>query len=108
MTTRQVRVSDLSGEEGAIETTFGYAGQSLTVDLTPAEISEFDRIINPYIAVARKIVTTVPSTRKAPLTTAKERAIIRLWARDRGMRCASKGKIAADVYEAYLSRGPLA
>lgn len=104
MTTRQVRVSDLSGDEGAIEMTFGYERQTFHVDLTPPEVSEFDRFMSKYIAVARRVSIGVPARRPVPRTSPQERARIRLWAREHGLRCASSGQIPNDVYKAYVAQ----
>lgn len=101
MVVRQILVSDISDEPDAVTTPFGYDDVAREIDLTRSELDEFEVLLRPYIAVARKISEPTQRKRRVPETTAEERAEIRAWARDEGLRITGWGQVPLTIFAAY-------
>lgn len=96
-------VDDIDGtviEEGAGETvTFGLDGKSYEVDLTSQNADKFRGMFQDYIAVARKVGRSSKArTSSKGGTSAAE---IREWAKSNGYDVPDRGRIPADVREAF-------
>lgn len=101
MVTRNIRVSDLSGEENASTVKLGSAGSWYEIDLTDSEQQDLSELLRPYVAVGRK-ASGPPSRRIFPTTTFEERRQMRSWARGHGYAVADRGVIPKQVYRAYV------
>ena len=101
-------VSDLSGDEmqaGSGETiTFSYRGVDYTIDLTDKEAKGFDKSIAMYLEHATR-VGGGRAKRSAPVATSgrssQELSNIRAWARANGHPVSERGRLKAEVIEAY-------
>ena len=99
---------DLDGSSGAETVTFGYRGTNYEIDLGRRNASAFDKTMRPYVDAARK-VTTVRGGRRASSdgrrtsrrSSAGQLASIREWARAEGYSVSDRGRISANVMEAY-------
>lgn len=102
------RTSDLSDTPGAEEVLFGVNGKSYIIDLTADEAKAFQDFLAPYVSAGR----TAPTKGKGPKTANvpspsdeghKQRIrTIRAWAEANGhLKKGSRGRISADVQEAY-------
>ena len=100
-------VSDLSGDEmdpGSGETiTFGYRGVDYTIDLTGKEAKGFDKSIAMYLEHATRVGGK--AKRSAPVATSgrskEELSNIRAWARANGHQVSERGRIKAEIFQAY-------
>lgn len=103
-------VSDLSGEEivegqgESIE--FSYRGTSYTIDLTAQEAAGFDQAMAPYLEHATKQGqssrrSTMGNVRRATPDT----KAIRDWANQNGFVVGERGRIPAEVKDAYKAAG---
>ena len=102
-------ISDLSGEEipdGHGETIeFAYRGIAYSIDLTAKEVATFDRAVAPQLEHA----TVVAGTRKSAAGRGKQAASrpradlrsIRVWARENGYEVSDRGRVRAEVQQAY-------
>lgn len=93
--------SDLSGDEipaesagGTIE--FGISGTQYVVDLTEAELAEFNQVLAPYVDAAQKLTTrgapvsrTRVSSVQAGCRSKEQLAAIRSWAKQTDTRSRS-------------------
>lgn len=102
MATKQLTVSDLSGEPDASTVQLALGSERRDVDLTEAERAELDALLRPYLSVSRRAEPTAPRpNRDIPVTTAEQRAAIRRWGRANGFELADRGIIPKTVYQAY-------
>ncbi len=102
-------ISDLSGDDvadGEGETVqFAYRGTSYTIDLTDKEAAAFDKSMAPYVEHATKVAAgnrkpTAASNRDSGRSRS-ELQNIRSWARENGYEVSDRGRIKADIVEAY-------
>lgn len=92
-------ISDLSGDSVDSKSPtveFALEGVVYTIDLTDGEKDDLRKALAPFIAVAQK---QLPSRRTN--STGAEPKAIRAWAKDNGIAVPARGRIPADVAEAY-------
>ena len=102
--TYEVVYSDLSKQEGAERVVFGVNREWYEIDLTPKELTELKKALDKWRKVGRATDVIDEKYRrklKVPVTTAHQRDEIRAWAKDNGFTLADRGRIPADVIEAY-------
>ncbi|MDD7834488.1 MULTISPECIES: histone-like nucleoid-structuring protein Lsr2 [Paenarthrobacter] len=95
-----ILVDDL--DEGSADETvrFGLDGVSYEMDLSTANAASLRKALEPYVAKARK--TSGRATRgRATAARNQDSAQIRQWARDNGYTVNSRGRIQAEIQEAY-------
>jgi nucleoid-associated protein Lsr2 len=99
---------DLDGSSGAETITFGYRGTNYEIDLSRRNASAFDKTMKPYVDAARKVATarggrrgSSDGRRTSRRSSAGELASIREWARGQGYSVSDRGRISANVMEAY-------
>lgn len=101
--TRIVMVDDLDGEEidGVAKTvTFAHGGNAYEIDLTETNAQRLNEALAPYIAAARRI----DRRRTAAGAEAKpDLAVIRAWAKERGVKVSERGRVSKEVQDAYLA-----
>lgn len=96
----------------AVETvTFGYDGTNYAFELCSDHLDEFNNMIQGYIASARR--AEGPRRRAATAgarsgTNREDPGAVREWARGAGYEVSDRGRIPAEVREAYEAahRGP--
>lgn len=96
-------VDDLTGEDiadGKGETvSFALDGKSYELDLTTKNADKFRGLFQDYIAVATKVGRKTRTTQyNNTKTNTKE---IREWAKEQGMDVPDRGRLPADVMEAW-------
>ena len=94
---------DLDGGKAESSVSFGYQGTNYEIDLSKRNLAALEKVLAPYLEVARKVPTT---RRSASRSTASRSAksdlpAIREWAQENGYNVSGRGRIAADVQEAY-------
>ena len=98
-------ISDLSGveiPEGDGETvSFGFQGTNYQVDLTNKELEKLEKALQPYIDIATQVkrTRTVGNIRK--VSAPADNAAIREWANANGFKVGDRGRIPAEVKDAY-------
>jgi hypothetical protein len=101
-------IDDLNGERADETVEFGLDGKSYEIDLSAANAGRLRDALAGYVAAARRpggrrrtgAVAAVPGQRRASVDREQNQAI-RDWARKRGMKVSDRGRIPADVLEAY-------
>ncbi|QCR19860.1 histone-like nucleoid-structuring protein Lsr2 [Agrococcus sp. SGAir0287] len=105
-------VDDISGErlaDGAGRTVaFSLDGAQYEIDLTHEHADELRAALEPWIAASRR-VSSSSSTRSSSRRSGSSRAskdvqAIREWAAANGYQVATRGRIPANVVEAYEAR----
>jgi len=97
-----VLIDDLDGSEAAETVRFGLDGTSYAVDLSEAHANELRDLLAPYVGVARKLSGQRRMARKAA-SGEPNAADVRSWARENGYDVSSRGRVPADVLQAYAA-----
>jgi len=99
-----ILVDDLNGEDAVETVTFGLDGVDYEIDLSEANAGELRNALAPYIDAARKVGGR---KRKAQRGSANgggtSAADIRAWARENGWDVPERGRVSAEVREAYAA-----
>lgn len=97
---RQIVVDDLDGSTEDVQTVrFAVQGREYAIDLKPDHRAQFDAALEPFIRSASRVPAN-RSTRRAVRTGART-ADIRRWAADNGVSVGDRGRLPAEVIEAY-------
>lgn len=93
-------ISDGAGEQ--LE--FSVRGVTYTIDLSSANIAKFDKAMKPYIDAAAKVggsrgrrVKAASNSKSSP----EQLSAIRDWARKEGYEISDRGRIRAEIVEAF-------
>jgi hypothetical protein len=106
-------IDDLDGSEAAGTVTFGLDGTNYEIDLSDSHAAELRDAVARYIAAARKVGRAAPRGRAlrvvpaaAPARADREQsAAIREWARASGYKVSDRGRISAEITEAFHAAG---
>ena len=100
-----ILVDDLDGGSADENVKFGLDGVNYEIDLSAANASELRSSLERFITAARKASGSRAAARgsaKAPSGgRGHDSAQIRQWARDNGYNVNSRGRIQAEIQEAY-------
>lgn len=96
-------VDDLDGGTAAETVSFGLDGASYEIDLSKRNASKLRGALEPYLAGGRKVT---PARRgrgrgRAARAGGPSAAEIRDWARENGWQVSDRGRVPAEVREAY-------
>ncbi len=105
---REIRlVDDLSGDVADETIEFALDGKGYEIDLTTANAKKLRDVLSDYVAAARRAssgrrrASASNSAARRPAVDREQNQAIREWARKRGMKVSDRGRIPADVLEAY-------
>ena len=102
-------VDDLDGKTAADETVaFTLDGGAYEIDLSTKNAKKLRAALQPWIEAGRRVggrrrSSIVGASRTA--TEPRESAAIRVWARNHGYQVARRGRIPADVVDAFRAAG---
>ncbi|MCW2945174.1 MAG: hypothetical protein JWR24_1891 [Actinoallomurus sp.] len=104
-------LDDIDGKRADETVTFSLDGVTYQIDLSTKNANKLRKIFRPYIEKARKAGTreTGRSVRRtgARTTHSRERAAdVRAWARQQGIPVNDRGRIPAQIAQAYESNDP--
>lgn len=103
-------IDDVDGEAPADETVeFGIDGASYEIDLSAANAAKLRAQLDDWVGSARKISgrrrakpASIASGTKARVSVDREQsAAIREWARRNGHKVSARGRISAEITDAY-------
>jgi hypothetical protein len=96
-----ILVDDLDGSEATQTVTFGLDGATYEIDLNDSHAEELRGAIDKYVGQARRV--SGRSTRRTTTSSSSggDKAAVREWAKANGMEVSERGRIPADVQEAY-------
>jgi len=95
-------VDDLDGGSADENVRFGLDGVSYEIDLSSANSAELRSALERFIAAGRKTSAGRPARTKVIAgARTNDSALIRQWARDNGYTVNSRGRIQAEIQEAY-------
>lgn len=96
-----ILVDDLDGGSADETVRFGIDGTSYEIDLSSGNAAELRSEFERFIRHARKTSSGRPARAKAASGRNQDSAQIRQWARDNGYAVNSRGRIQAEIQEAY-------
>lgn len=105
---REIRlVDDLDGKAAVETVEFGIDGKTYEIDLSESNAGKLRDALAGYVAAARRAggrrraaAGSAPANRRQSVDREQNQAI-RDWARKRGMKVSDRGRIPAEVLEAY-------
>jgi Lsr2 len=102
-------VDDIDGGEADETVAFDLEGKNYEIDLSENHAAKLREVLAPYLRAARRVGSspTARGRRTTPARPAADRqetAAIRDWAAANGFAVSTRGRIAADVREAYENR----
>jgi hypothetical protein len=98
-----IHTDDLDGSEAAETISFGLDGINYSIDVSAENAKKLRDAFAPYIAAGERERSasgrrTGSSRRKSTGTAATD---VRAWAAAQGMQVSSRGRVSAEVREAY-------
>ena len=97
-----VLIDDLDGSEATETVRFGLDGTNYAVDLSEAHANELRDLLAPYIGVGRKLSGQRRMARKVA-SGEPNAADVRAWARENGYDVSDRGRVPADVLQAFAA-----
>jgi hypothetical protein len=104
-------IDDLDGDKADETVEFGLDGKSYEIDLSTGNADKLRDALASYVASARRpggrrrsggaAGAGVSAAARRPSVDREQNQAIRDWARKRGMKVSDRGRIPADVLEAY-------
>ena len=103
-------IDDLDGDRADETVEFGLDGKNYEIDLSTGNADKLREALASYVAAARKPggrrrggggAATGAAAARRPSVDREQNQAIRDWARKRGMKVSDRGRIPADVLEAY-------
>jgi hypothetical protein len=100
-------VDDLSGDVADETVEFGLDGKTYEIDLSSDNAGSLRDALAAYVAAARRpggrrrAAGPTPVVSRQTAVDREQNQAIREWARKRGMKVSDRGRIPADLLEAY-------
>ena len=101
-----VLVDDLDGKDADETVSFGLDGSNYEIDLSSAHAQELRDSLERYIKAARKAGGSGrrgKGRRSGAASSGTSAADIRAWARENGFDVPDRGRVSAEVREAYAA-----
>lgn len=99
-----ILVDDIDGSEAEETVTFGLDGTTYEIDLNSKNAQALRDSVAEYVGYARKVTSARRSgsgRKSAPAAGGTSAAEIREWARSNGHDVPERGRIPADIRDAY-------
>lgn len=98
-----VYTDDLTGEESSEASThiFSLDGVSYEIDLGPDSYESLLESLAPFMKAGRRQGKGRKSVRRVATQPSEDTAAIRQWAKDNGYTVNDRGRVPADIREAY-------
>ena len=98
-----VLVDDLDGSEATETVTFGLDGSSYEIDLNDSNAAALRDALGGYVGHSRKVTGGSRRARKSSngSSSSSQTKEVREWAKSQGMEVSERGRISADVQQAY-------
>lgn len=96
-------VDDLDGSEASETIVFGLDGRTYEIDLNDKNAAKLRKALEPYVNKGRKLSQTRGSKRVGAgrAVADSDTAQIRAWAKENGYEVNDRGRVPADIKEAY-------
>lgn len=98
-------IDDIDGTDlgdSAHTISFAFEGKEYTIDLSDENAEAFRKAVAPYIEAGHRVTGNKKTSRTtAPTTRSEHTKAVREWARGNGYTISDRGRIPADVMQAY-------
>lgn len=107
-------VDDLDGSEAEHSIEFGLDGKTFEIDLSSENYAKLRELFEPFTSVARFVGRPGAKAARPGVKTygsnqdRQQNQAIRAWARDNNVEIAERGRIPAEVIDAYGNRNKMA
>ena len=101
MATRTVLVDDMDGGPADVTIAFTIESESYSLDLSNKNADLFWAALEPFLTAAAGSRNTRMEVIQGELAGVEQRAAVRAWARKQGFDVADRGRIPADIQEAF-------
>ena len=104
-----VLVDDIDGSDAAETVSFGLDGAQYEIDLSAANADKLREVLSVYVGHGRRAGGRKRGASKAAANGSRRGAAgpsaaeIRAWARDNGWNVPERGRVSAEVREAYAA-----
>jgi hypothetical protein len=98
-----VLVDDIDESEAEETVSFGLDGKEYSIDLNEKNARGLRDALAPYVAHARPVATRGGRRSAAKSTGGPAPSEIRAWARENGFNVPERGRVSAEVREAYAA-----
>lgn len=94
---------DIDGTEAVETVTFSLDGKTYEIDLNEKNAGKLRKSLEPYVGAGRRQKSAPGVQRKRSASTGgdSDTAAIRAWAKENGYNVNDRGRVPADVREAY-------
>jgi hypothetical protein len=96
-----VLVDDIDGSDAEGTVTFGLDGSSYEIDLSSANASALREALAPYVGHARKQGGRRAAGGRRGAGNGPSAREVRQWARENGWELSDRGRVSAEVRQAY-------
>ena len=96
-----VMTDDLDGSSAAETVMFGFEGVTYEIDLSERNRAKLQRDLAPYVAAGRRVSRSRRRGSDRQSGPRVDRAAVRAWAKDNGLKVSERGRISADVINRY-------
>lgn len=96
-----ILVDDVDGGVADETIRFGLDGNNYEIDLSAENAQKFRGAFEEYVTVARRVTATTRAPKRAAAAKGQDTAQIRKWAQENGYKVSSRGRVHADIIEAY-------
>ena len=101
-------IDDLDGSDlGSVANTISFAfdGREYSIDLSDENADKFREVMAPYVENGHRVTGTKakPARKSASRSSSGETKAIREWARSTGYDVSDRGRIPADIMDAYAA-----
>jgi len=97
-----ILVDDVDGGSADETVRFGLDGSNYEIDLSDANARQLRAALEPYLAKGRKVnARATKGGRQAAPARSQDVGLIRQWARENGYEVRERGRIQAEIQEAY-------
>jgi hypothetical protein len=100
-----ILVDDVDGGSADETVSFALDGVTYEIDLAARRASEFRAAMEPWVRHARRVGTRASRSGRSSRSTG-DVAAIRAWAKSHGYAVNERGRISADIRQAYAARNP--
>jgi hypothetical protein len=92
---------DLDGSEAVEELTFALRGVEYEIDLNAKNVAALEKALDRFLTAGRKVPRAHPARATRASSRKSDPVHIREWARANGLAVSSRGRIPAEVRDAY-------
>lgn len=94
-------VDDVDGSEATQTVYFALDGVSYEIDLNDANAAELRQSMGRWLDSARRVRGRARAPRARAMQARTDLALVRSWARKNGYTVSDRGRVSADILEAY-------